>query len=431
MKKEKRFFLTIIGILFSATIFAQGGIGFYTNNGNKKVTQIKCGKFDNIKAKMKVPSYVKKFDLVKFKLWFGKSGSPGVIRYDGKGSVTQLASTPNLEKWVLKPGKQAGDFYVTSTAVNSYDLCGHPREKGLPSIKVIAEMVGYNKTGTKKYWDDFHKEYRYKTLYTSGTVIAKGKLTIIEQAAQKGYVSKNGVVSIEKVSGNLADEQIIGSNNESPTESFMSRLNASEGNDMLRAVQTKNSGKGFVSFNIVFFDDKKVEERVNELFHQIPSDLDHYQELKRDLLQVFAHGTSPGRFAEPFFDWPEVISKSFTPFLNPKAKLKPTRNYFANLEYWGKKKIGDYEYDYLKIPKCYGSGAVYDFDKSSLKFRKPHTEATAEIYAIRRGNVNVFIFVTYDENNYNNVFAPSSNPQLAKNQKEFIDKTFASLKFLK
>ena len=199
----------------------------------------------------------------------------------------------------------------------------------------------------------------------------------------------------------------------------------------MRSEKKKKSGKGFVSFNFIFFDDKKIEERVNELFHQIPADLDPYGELKRDLLQVFIYGTSPGKFAEPFFDWPITISKCFVPFLDPKAKLKATGNYFANMEYWSKKKVGNYEYDYLKIPKCYGSGAAYDFDKSTYKFRKPHPEATAEVYAIRRGNVNVFIFVTYDDYNFNNIFAPSTDPNLAKNQKEFVDKTFASLKFLK
>ncbi len=427
----KKVLITILGILFTAVMFSQGTIGFYTNNGSKKVTQIKCGDFDNLKIKMTVPSYIKKFDRIKFKVWFYDNPSPGVILYDGAGSIAQLLSNPHLEKWILKPGKQAGDFYVTSTAINSYDLCGMPREKGVPSIKVIAEMIGYNKTGTKKYWDDFHKEYRYKTTYTSGSVIAKGSITIFQQAAQTGYVSKNGVVSIEKVTDNLADEQIIGSNNESPTESFMNKLNNDKGFELLRAVQLKKNGNGFVSFNIVSFSDEKIKERVNELFHQIPADLDPYEELKRDLLQVFAHSTSSAKFAKPFFDWPEIISKPFSPFIKPTGNLKPSGNYFSNMEYWSKKKIGDYEFDYLKIPKCYGNEAVYDFDKSTYQFRKPHTEADAEFYAIRRGTVSVFIFVTYDDNNYHNVFAPSSDSNIAAKQKEFVTKTFATIKFLK
>ena len=422
----KKVFITIFGILFTAMMFAQGTIGFYTNNGSKKVSQIKCGNFDNLKVKMTVPSYVKKFDRIKYKVWYGDSPAPGIILYDGAGSIAQLLSNPHIEKWILKPGKQAGDFYVTSTAVNNYDLCGLPREEAKKSIQVIAEMIGYNKTGTKKYWDDFHKEYRYKTTYTSGTVIAKGRMTILQQAAQTGYVSKNGIVSVEKVTKDLADEYITGSNNESPTDNLFNKLNSTENFDVFKVSQDEKIG--FVEITFVFFDDEKIKEQVNNLFHQIPADLDPYGELKRDLLQFLANKTNGGKFAKPFFKWPFFMTKVFCPFMDPKAKLKTRGNYFTNMEYWSKKKMGDYEFDYLKIPKCYSQLAAYNFDSNTYTFRKPAREADTEIYATRRGNTNVFIFITYEDEN---IFAPSKDPNIASKQKEFVKKTFAVLKFLK
>jgi|GEM_PF-4849373 len=60
----KKFFITIIGIAVTAFVFGQGTIGFYTSNGTKQVTKIKCGEFDNIKVKLNVPSTVKSYDRV-------------------------------------------------------------------------------------------------------------------------------------------------------------------------------------------------------------------------------------------------------------------------------------------------------------------------------------------------------------------------------
>ncbi len=428
----KKIFLSIAVISLSIMTFAQGTISFYTNNGTKKVTQIKCGEFDNIKVKLKVPSYVNKFDMVKLIAYFSGNPSTAQIIYNGKGSISQLTSNPNLEKWILKPGKKDGDFYFSSTGINDYDLCGYPREMGKASLLIDVELTGYNKTGTKKYWDEYYKEYRIKTLYTKGTVVSRGQLKIIQQDAQSGYISKNGVVSIQKVTADPSHEGIKGDNSSSP----MSRFNFDSKGKMFEifsATQLKLSKKGFAQFNVLFFSDDKVKEKVQKLFGQVPDDLDPYAELKRDMLQLFISNAYPSIYRKPFFDWPESISKTFCPYMqDEKKKLKNSNNFFTNVSLWQKQKIGEYEFDVLKIPNAYGEDAGFKFNSSTGKFNSNDVVAgNVIVYAIRRGNYSIFIFPTYDDNNYNNVFAKSSNPNTAKSQTEFITKTFGTLKFLK
>ncbi len=431
----KKSIIIIISLIIYLPIFSQGTISFYTANGVKKVSTIKCGEFDNLKIKFTVPSYVKNYDKVELILYRSVNDqSRGIIRWVGKGDVASMASNPKMEKWLLRPGKQDGDFFYGRTAVNDWDLCGLPRKRGMKNMKVQVKMIAYTKTGTKKYWDDWDKAYKYKPIYTSGKTVASGSLTIVQLPAMTGYQSKNGVVSIEKVVDNLEDEQLIGTNEGDRESSFLNKLNGATSSnfELFKAVQTQKSGKGFAVFNVLFITDDQVKNQVQQLLGQIPSDLDTYGELKRDLLQLFVYSTNPHRFSKTFFEWPEIISAMFCPFIDPGEIKKQTGNFFSNMSYWSKKKVGDYEFDYLKVPDAYGQGDSYKFDKRTLKFTSNDVvPADIEVYAIKRGKYNVFIFATYDDYNYNNVFAKSKDPSKAKGQTEFIEKTFATLKFLK
>ena len=435
----KKLLFTIIGIAFTTFVFGQGTISFYTGNGTKKVTKIKCGEFDNIKVKLNVPSYVKSYDRVSLRIYLSSiKASYASILYDGRGATAQLASTPKLEKWVLKPGKNSGEFSFGDGNLGSRDLCEYPQEQGIANVEVTAQLVGMNKAGSETYWDDFYKKYRTRIKYTKGKLIAQGKINIEQLPAKTVYISANGVMSIQKVSANPEDEFITGEKQKSSTSDFLNKLNNNDNTgskpEKFTAQQAGRAGKVF--FTAIFYTDKQIADKVNELFGQVPSDLDAYGELKRDLLQLIAKNTYPNIYRPTFFEWPEIISKTFCPTMQDEnKKFKNTNtNFFTNMDLWKKVKIGNYEYDVLTINDVYGATSSYRFDNNSGKFRTKNNDdipATMTVLAIKRGEYNIFIYAVYDDNNYNNVFLKNPNPEIAKKQKEFAEKTLKSIKFLK
>jgi len=348
-----------------------------------------------------------------------------------------LASTPKLEKWVLKPGKQSGDFSFGDGALGSRDLCEYPQEQGISNVEVTAQLVGMNKAGSETYWDDFHKKYKTRIKYTKGNLLAQGKINIEQLPAKIGYVSSNGVMSIQKVSANPADEFIQGEKDKSSTSAFLDKLNNnSSGPKTFIVQQTGRAGK--VLFSVLFYTDKEIADIVNQLFGQVPSDLDPYAELKRDILQQLAYNSYNRIYRAPFFTWKTNLSdlgKLFCPNLqDEQKKFKNTNtNFFTNMTLWKKEKIGNYEYDVLRIPETYGQSSKYNYDFNNKKWssRKSASDIPSEtvVYAIKRGEYNVFIFPF--TNDRDNLYLLDKDPAKRKAQKEFIQKTMESIKFLK
>jgi len=431
----KKVLFTLIGIALVALTFGQGTISFYTNNGTKQVTKIKCGEFDNIKVKLNVPQSVKNYDRVSLRIFLSSIESYASILYDGRGATAQLATTKTLEKWVLKPGKKLGDFSFGDGNLGAKDLCEYPREKAIPNVEVTAQLVGMNKAGSEKYWDDFHKKFKIRVKYTKGNLIAQGKMNIEQLPAKVGYVSANGVMSIQKVSANPADEFIRGEKQKSSTSSFLKQLNStSSGPKTFVAQQVGRAGT--VNFTVLFYTDKQIADKVNQLFGKVPSDLDPYEELKRDLLQQLAYGSNNRIYRAPFFVWKTDlgdIGKLFCPGLQDENKKfkKTNTNFFTNMNLWKKEKVGNYEYDVLRVPDTYGNSSIYHYDLNKRKWnsQKSANDIPSElvVYAIKRGEYNVFIFpFTSDRDN---LYLLDSKKSQA--QKDFIQKTMESIKFLK
>ena len=63
----KKIFLTTISLVFTLILFSQGTVKFYTNNGTKEISTIKCGDFDNLKVKIRIPSNINNYDMVNIK----------------------------------------------------------------------------------------------------------------------------------------------------------------------------------------------------------------------------------------------------------------------------------------------------------------------------------------------------------------------------
>ena len=435
---KKVLFTILIGIAFTSIAYGQGTISFYTSNGTKQVTKIKCGEFDDLKLKLNVPGTVKNYDRVSLRIYLSSiKGNYASILYDGRGATAQLAATPKLEKWVLKPGKKAGEFNFGDGALGSRDLCEYPHEQGIANVEVTAQLVGMNKNGSETYWDDFHKRYKTRIKYTKGNLIAQGKINIEELPAKKQYISSNGVMSIQKVSANPADEFIRGEKEKSSTSAFLNRLNNGNGpgTDPKSFIAQQTGRAGTVNFTVLFYTDKQIADKVNELFGQVPSDLNPYEELKRDLLQQLAYSSNNRVYRAPFFVWKSDINNIgdlFCPSLqdeNKKFKRNNT-NFFTNMALWKKEKIGNYEYDALRIPDTYGSVSKYHYDFANKKWRqKDSNDVPSElvVYAIKRGEYNVFIFPFTA--NSGNLY--SLDAQKSQAQKEFIQKTMESIKFFK
>jgi len=436
----KKIFLTTISLVFSLMVLSQGTIKFYTNNGTKEISKIKCGDFDNLKVKMKLPSSINKYDMVKYKVYLSsnKANSAGIL-YEGKGAVANLKPSTTLEKWIISPGAKGGDFkYTDGARLSVYDLCDVPREKGLPSIDVEVQMVGYNKTGTETFWSKRDQVYKTIPTYTNGNLLASGKIVIEQLPAQVDYISSNGVLSISKATSNLSEVGIIGaekreSENKKANQmnAFMQRANSNGGAYETVSAQLFGSN-GKASVKVAMYTDEKIAEVVKQLFGEVPSDLDAYEELKRDLLQKIAYNTYNRIYREPFFTWLDEIKGVWCPkiqTLDEKKKFKKTNtNFFTNMALWKKEKVGEYEYDVLRIPDVYAGVSLYHFDINTQTWRstKDNDDKPGEmvVYAIKRGNYNIFIFPYYMETY--NIYEKGNDYET-----EFLTKTIESIKYLK
>ncbi len=441
----KKIFLTTISLVFTLILFSQGTVKFYTNNGTKEISSIKCGDFDNLKVKTKLPSSVVNYDVVKFKVFLSSNQATYArIIYDGKGAVSTLKPNTTLEKWIIKPGVKKGDFvYSDGYALGVKDLCDYPREKGLKSIDVEVQLVGFNKTGTETYWSKWDKAYKTRTTYTDGKLIAGGKITLGQLPPQVNYVSSNGILSLSKVTADLSHEGIIGaekrgaeSKKENQMNNFLQMQNTNDGAyEMVSADLLRLSNMGQASVKFTMYTDEKIAEVVNQLFGKTPSDLDVYEELKRDLLQKIANNSFNRVYRSPFFTWPDEIKGQWSPEIKSldeqKKFKKDNSNFFTNMSLWKKEKIGNYEYDVLRIPNTYGETSKYHYDFNNNKWytTKDKDDVPAEmvVYAIKRGNYNIFIFPYYKDSW--NVYLKS--PEHGAYEDEFIRKTIESVKYLK
>ena len=431
----KKTIITFFGVLFATIIFAQGQISFYTNNGTKKVTQLKCGNFDNLKVKVKIPSNINKYDKVTYKVYLSSNEATSAgIRYVGRGAVSTLKPNTTMEKWIVSPGKKGGDFkYNDGARISTYDVCDVPRKNGLSSIVVEVQLVGYNKTGTETYWDKWDKVYKTRLTYTKGNLLASGKITVEQLPAQTDYKSSNGLLSVKKVTGNSAEVGISG-DIESNKSSNEHQFNFDK-NEAAEEVSVQLYGEnGNAVVDILMYSDEKMAQEVKRIFGKIPSDLDAYAELKRDLLQKIAFNSYRQVYREPFFKWPNILEDEWCPNiidLDEKKRFKRTNtNFFTNVALWKKEKVGDYEYDVLRIPECYTGLSLYHFDTQNKTWRstKDNDDIPGEIvvYAIKRGNYSVFIIPYSMSQKIRNSFIIEND--YAKN---FINKTIESIKFLK
>jgi hypothetical protein len=407
-----------VSLVFSLMVLSQGQIKFYTDNGTKEITKIKCGDFDNLKVKTKLPSNINKFDLIKYKIHLSSNQSTFArIIYDGKGAVSGLKPNSTLDKWIIKPGKKGSDFvYFDGASLKVRDLCDYPREQGISSVKVTVELVGYNITGHETYWSDRDRAYKTRTKYTDGSVLAKGGIVIEQLPAQVDYTSENGVLSISKVTDDLSEVGI--SNTKKDIYEICS------------AGIFNNNGKAAV--DVVMYTDENIAKEVKRIFGEVPSDLNPYEELKRDLLQKIAYNSYGRIYREPFFKWIYEINDLWSPViadLDEKKKLKKTNtNFFTNMALWKKEKIGEYEYDVLRIPEVYAgiSSYHYNFNNKTWNSTKNDSDIPGEmvVYAIKRGNYNIFIFPYYM--NGHNIYEKGNEYET-----NFITKTIESIKYLK
>jgi len=451
----KRIILLSIGFLLFVNIIAQSKITFYSQNGSKEITTVKCGEFDNIKIKFKVPANVKDFDLIKLRVFPSSINNSAGIFYNGAGSISTLASTSTLEKWILKPGKQNGDFnFPGSGNLGIMDLCEYPHEKGMKQLELDIELAGYNKTGSETYWDKWDKVYKTRPVYSKGTLLASGKLTIIQLPPQTEYVSTNGLISISKVVEKPSDEALRGIQQNNNSQSKMSRFMQSK-NDGDYEIMTANlmelSGKGHAVVSFVMFKNTEIAQKMNVEPSQA------YEQLKHDLLQQFAYNSYNMTYQKPTVKWPDCIQEQFCPDISsaekPKGKKKKKSflntlaatatnsgnsnsggtQLISNDSYWHKEKIGDYEYDVLRIPNTYGGVSINHFDRQKKEWysSKTNSDVPAElvIYAYQKGDYSVFIIPTYTDHNSQNVFLHNEDPQKAAYEKEFVEKTLASIKF--
>lgn len=436
----KKIFLSSLSIVFSVIVIAQSSVTFYTNNGTIEITKIKCGDFDNLKVKVKIPSTINKYDKVTYKVYLSSNQATSAsIRYVGEGSVATLKPNTTLEKWILSPGEKEGDFqYMDGVNISGYDLCDVPRDKGMSNIEVEVQLVGYNKNGTETYWDDWDKAYKTRIVYTKGNLLASGKISIEQLPAQTDFLSTNGILTVKKVTPDLTEVAIQGAKKRESGNAKMNQMNA-----FMQSVNTNDNAfekvnvqlfgdNGRAAVDIVMYSDEKIAEEVNKIFGQIPSDLDAYAELKRDLIQKIAKNTFYGDYNNPFFKWPSVIDKIWSPTikdLDDPKKFKPNKpEFFTNVSLWKKEKIGEYEYEVLKIPNIYSdvSKYHYNFNENKWNTQKDNNDVPGElvVYAIKRGNYNIFIF-SYTNNNNNSFLVENDY------EKDFLTKTIASIKYLK
>ena len=438
----KKILLSALSLLFTFAVMSQGSVKFYTNNGTKEITKIKCGDFDNLKVKVKIPSNINKYDKVTYKVYLSSNAATSAgIRYVGKGAVSSLKPNTTMEKWIVSPGKKAGDFkYMGGARISTYDVCDVPRKNGLSNIEVEVQLVGYNENGSETYWDDWDKVYKTRVVYTKGNLLASGKITVEQLPAQIEYISANGVVSVKKVTEDLSEVGVIGAETSETGNkkvdqfnSFMQSVNT-EGN-AFEKVNVQLFGKnGNAAVDILMYSDEYIEQVVKTLLGEIPSDLDHYAELKRDLLQKIAFNSYRQIYRETFFKWPQVIQGVWSPNivdLDEKKKFKKTNtNFFTNVALWKKEKVGDYEYDVLRIPEMYPQTSLYHFNTQSRSWysNKDKSDVPGElvVYAIRRGNYSIFIFPYSMSQKIRNSFIYENDYA-----KDFVNKTIASIKFLK
>jgi len=449
----KRKLLIAAGLLFSVLIYGQTKINFYVANGTKEVSKIKCGEFDNIKIKFKLPANIKDFDLVKLKVFPSSINNAASIIYDGKGSISTLAATPNYEKWILKPGKKNGDFnFYGSGNLGIEDLCEYPHEKGMKQIELEIQLAGYNKTGTETYWDKWDKVYKTRNTYTKGSLLAKGKLIVEQLAPQNTFVSANGLISIPKVTDDFSHEAIRGDKKSSSNEkknqfnSFMNSANSGDGEfELFSATMLPLSGKGYADVSFVMYKNSAVAQKAGI------DATTAYDFLKRDLLQRIARNTYNQIYKEPTFSWPELLQHQFCPEISStgKSQGKKKKSFvsgmmagssssgatriISNDSYWHKEKVGNYEYDVLRIPNTYGGISSYHFDANNKKWysTKDETDIPAElvIYAIQIGDYSVFIIPSFTDRNNDNIFLKSNDPEKAAAQIAFVEKTMAAIQF--
>ena len=444
----KKVVFTITGIMLSLFVFSQNPIKFYINNGTKEVTKIKCGNFDDIKVKTKTPSNVQNFDLIQFKVYLSSIRTPASYNYKGKGAISTLKSKKTIEKWLLKPNQKNGDFVYPDTHLGINDLCKAPRKWRLPKIEVTIKLIGYNITGYETYWSTQSQAYKTRATYSDGTVLAKGTLTIKQKPPKTEFISYNGVIKVKIPAKNINNVQIKGAK-ESNYYKYWAY-------DVFEVNKITNNEGEQVYIKFIMFDDDYVAEAVKKMFGKIPDDLNPYEELKRDLLQQIAVNSFSDTYKYPFFDWPRFV-ESWTPkmkklddqekfkgrkigkFFN-KIGLGESRNdklFFTNTSLWKKEKIGNYEYDVLRIPDIYKGEAHSHYDTNKEKWRKKYADdqpAEFKVYAIRSGKHNIFIFPLYHkvgrtEAIKENLYLPSKKYE--QSQKEFVQKTLETIEYLK
>ncbi len=449
----KQKLLLFTGLFISVLIYGQSKINFYVANGTKEVSRIKCGEFDNIKIKFKLPANVKDFDLVKLKVFPSSINNAASIIYDGKGSISTLAANQNYEKWILKPGKKDGDFnFYGSGNLGMQDLCEYPHEKGMKQIELEIQLAGYNKTGTETYWDKWDKAYKTRNTYSEGSLLAKGKLIIEQLPPQNIYVSKNGLISIPKVTNDFSHEAIRGDKKSSSNEkknqfnSFMNSANSGEGEyELFSATLLPLSGKGYADVSFVMYKNTNVAQKAGVDASEA------YDLLKKDLLQRIARNSYNKIYKEPTFNWPEMLQHQFCPDISDATKnqAKKKKSFMSGMiansnssaankiitndSYWHKEKVGNYEYDVLRIPNTYGGSSYYHFDADNKTWfsTKDENDAPAElvIYAIQRGDYSIFIIPTYTDRNNENIFLKDKDPEKAAAEKAFVEKTMAAIQF--
>ncbi len=431
----KKILLSALSLLFTFAVMSQGSVKFYTNNGTKEITKIKCGDFDNLKVKVKIPSNINKYDKVTYKVYLSSNAATSAgIRYVGKGAVSSLKPNTTMEKWIVSPGKKGGDFkYMDGARLSTHDVCDVPRKNGLSNIEVEVQLVGYNENGSETYWDKWDKVYKTRVVYTKGNLLASGKITIEQLPAQTDYKSSNGLLSVKKATGNSAEVDISG-DIESNESSGGYQFNFDK-NDAAEKVSISLYGEnGDAAVDILMYSDEKMAQEVKRIFGEIPSDLDAYAELKRDFLQKIAFNSYSNIYRQPFFKWPYVIKDVWSPNivdLDEKKRFKKTNtNFFTNVALWKKEKVGNYEYDVLRIPEMYPQTSIYHFNRNTRQWNsaKDNDDVPGElvVYAIRRGNYSVFILPYSTSQKNRNSFIYENDYA-----KDFVNKTIASIKFLK